>query len=189
MKTKVILLLVALLGLIGFLFDSKISAAVSSLKHPVLSYFMQWFSNISSLVIVLLVMASLFLWQEKKKKWIKVLWLSSIVSFALAFLLKLAISRPRPEYAAFVFTQYSFPSMHTVVAFALLPVLDREFPVLKRFWLLFALLVAFSRLYLGVHYFSDVVWGALIGYLIGKGIIWLHGTKRLEWLAWKNLFH
>jgi undecaprenyl-diphosphatase len=35
------------------------------------------------------------------------------------------------------------------------------------FWLGFAILVAFSRVYFGVHYLSDVIAGAFIGYLIG----------------------
>ncbi|MBS3133137.1 phosphatase PAP2 family protein [Candidatus Woesearchaeota archaeon] len=188
MKTKVLLLLVALLGLLSFTLDTRIFAVASSIKHPVLSYIMQLFSNVISIVVVLLITASLFMRQERKKKWIKALLLSSAASSAVSILLKFVVARPRPEHAAFVFTQYSFPSMHAAVAFSLLPVLEREFPALKRFWLLPALLVAFSRLYLGAHYFSDVVWGAIIGYLIGKGVVMLQEAKKLEWLAWKNPF-
>jgi len=58
--------------------------------------------------------------------------------------------------------------MHAAAAFSALPVLDLEFPKLKWFWLGFALLIALSRIYMGVHYFSDVVAGAFFGYLIGR---------------------
>ena len=57
--------------------------------------------------------------------------------------------------------------MHALAAFAALPILDKEFPKLRVFWILFAFFVAVSRLYFSFHYFSDVVAGALIGYGIG----------------------
>src|SRR3989344_3278380 len=54
-----------------------------------------------------------------------------------------------------------------IVTFFALPVIDREFPRIKIFWIVFALLIIFSRLYFGVHFLSDVVAGALLGYLSG----------------------
>ncbi|HIH51471.1 MAG TPA: phosphatase PAP2 family protein [Nanoarchaeota archaeon] len=53
------------------------------------------------------------------------------------------------------------------MTFSALPVIDREFPRIKIFWIVFALLIIFSRLYFGVHFLSDVVAGALLGYLSG----------------------
>ena len=66
---------------------------------------------------------------------------------------------------------FSFPSMHAMVAFAALPILNKEFPDIKWFWILFASLVAFSRIYLNFHFLSDVIFGAFLGYFTGIFII------------------
>jgi len=57
--------------------------------------------------------------------------------------------------------------------FSALPILNKKFNKLKYIWLVFACLVAFSRVYFGVHYMSDVLTGALVGYLIGLSAVWI----------------
>ena len=61
-------------------------------------------------------------------------------------------------------TDYSFPSGHTGSSFAAACILYRKLP--KRFGipaLILAILIGFSRLYLGVHYPSDVLCGIISG--------------------------
>jgi undecaprenyl-diphosphatase len=134
---------------------------------------MDWFSHYASLLFILLIVTSLFLWEEKKKRWIKPLWLSFFAAMIITYVIKLFVARARPnDLVQFIwltkFVDYSFPSLHAASAFAPVAILDREFPKLKWFWLSFAVLVAFSRLYFGVHYLSDVVAGAFIGYFVGN---------------------
>jgi len=58
-----------------------------------------------------------------------------------------------------------------MLAFCAIPILGEQFPRLKKFWIAFAVLVAFSRVYFGLHFVSDVITGGLIGYLIGIIIV------------------
>lgn len=62
---------------------------------------------------------------------------------------------------------FSFPSNHAVNNFAAAVFLLRIFPSYKWIFLAVATLVSLSRIYLGVHYPSDVVGGALIGAAFG----------------------
>jgi undecaprenyl-diphosphatase len=75
-------------------------------------------------------------------------------------------------------TLYSFPSGHTATAFAAATVLSKEFNKYKILFFSISSLIAFSRLYLFVHYPSDIIAGILLGlfsawltYKIFDGII------------------
>lgn len=88
-------------------------------------------------------------------------------------LLKNLIARARPyevieglSYLVRKPIDYSFPSGHTGSSFAAAVVLFLSFPKKYSVWfLVLAFLIGFSRLYVGVHYPSDVLVGALIGTL------------------------
>jgi len=62
---------------------------------------------------------------------------------------------------------YSFPSNHALNNFAVAVFLLRLFPNYKWIFLITATLVSLSRIYLGVHYPSDILGGALIGIIFG----------------------
>jgi undecaprenyl-diphosphatase len=62
---------------------------------------------------------------------------------------------------------FSFPSNHALNNFAAAVFLLRLFPKYKWIFLITATLVSISRIYLGVHYPSDVLGGALIGSAFG----------------------
>jgi undecaprenyl-diphosphatase len=59
--------------------------------------------------------------------------------------------------------QFSFPSGHTITAFAVAIALGEFYPALLPPLLVCALLIATSRILLGMHFLSDVVVGALLG--------------------------
>ena len=63
--------------------------------------------------------------------------------------------------------QYSFPSGHTISAFAIAISLGLYYPVLMPILLFCASVIAISRIMLGMHFLSDVVVGALIGTSLG----------------------
>ncbi len=185
MKKEYILLylIFAISLLLGFFFDKQIVLALTDYRIPVLNEFMIWISYGGTWFVVLILMTSLFLWNERKRRWILPLWLSIGISALITKVLKIVILRDRP-YLAFGFdalvesTGSSFPSGHATAVFSTLAVLDKEFPKIKWFWLAFALLVAFSRMYLGVHYLTDVAVGGIIGLTVGLFVVYY--WKRLK---------
>lgn len=65
----------------------------------------------------------------------------------------------------------SFPSNHAVNCFAVATLLTWYYPPLTWIFYLIAALVGYSRIYVGVHYPSDILVGAIIGILIAASII------------------
>ena len=88
---------------------------------------------------------------------------------------KRRVRRPRPcdraPHPAFLQVRppdrYSFPSGHSINAFAIGTVLVLSLPPLWAPLSLVAISIAASRVVMGLHYLSDVVVGALLGVLIG----------------------
>jgi len=69
----------------------------------------------------------------------------------------------------------SFPSGHAANAFAAARVLSMTEPRVRALWWTLAVAIAYSRVYLGVHYPLDVLAGAVIGTLCGVAAI---GARR-----------
>jgi undecaprenyl-diphosphatase len=167
--------------LASFFLDNSVAAFAETLQTPIMDEIMGWFSNVLTVLLVLVVLTGLFLYQEKKNSYIVVLFGSFFLSILSTILLKLIVLRPRPGGIETIIISmfgntlaipdYSFPSMHAAAAFSVLPVLDEKFSKIKLFWIIFAVMVALSRIYLGRHYLSDVTGGILIGYIIGYFIL------------------
>lgn len=100
------------------------------------------------------------------KKMIIVLILITIVTQ----LIKLLVMRPRPytELSSLVVlateSDFSFPSGHTSTSVSMIYLLAKEY---DNYWLwIIPIMVALSRMYIGVHYPSDVLGGFLIGLFV-----------------------
>jgi undecaprenyl-diphosphatase len=69
--------------------------------------------------------------------------------------------------------QFSFPSGHTITAFAVTITFSHFYPDLEAALMFCALSVAASRILLGMHFLSDVIAGAVIGTLLARASILL----------------
>ncbi|MDD4558445.1 MAG: phosphatase PAP2 family protein [bacterium] len=91
-------------------------------------------------------------------------------SFAMVQIIKRLVNRPRPalklsEIRVFdvPICAYSFPSGHTTASFAIAMTCALAHPLLVLPSIIWAGSVGLSRIYLGVHYPSDVLVGSIIG--------------------------
>lgn len=125
------------------------------------------------LPIILLILMLLFI---KNKYYFITQLLSYLVAGGVSYVTKLMYARPRPEVALIdIPTSFSFPSGHTITSvvfymtFCYLLTIkmkkrkdkDKKFAILM-FTSIIVLLICFSRIYLGVHYFSDVIGGLML---------------------------
>lgn len=99
--------------------------------------------------------------------------ISVIMSIGIGYGLKAIILRPRPHNHVTYLGKFdsSFPSLHSFCAFNLALLLSVYFPQLTVFWYSYAFFVGLARIFVQVHYFSDVVGGALLGSVLAWGLL------------------
>lgn len=124
--------------------------------------------------LIWIVLALLFLWLKTRRKCGLKMTVSLVICLVLALLiLKNVIARPRPcwintemEMLVKVPKDYSFPSGHTLSGIASALIIFKADRLIGIPALILAVVIAFSRLYLYVHFPTDVLAGAVLGILL-----------------------
>jgi undecaprenyl-diphosphatase len=165
---------------------------------PILDTIMLIITNKYTWIPLYLVMLVMLTFQYKRQVWLPLLLI--ILSILLADqwasgLMKPLVARLRPCHEPTLTpyihriigcgSQYGFMSSHAANSFAiavLVPMLNlnlRWNRWLKPILFFWAMAVAYSRVYIGVHYVGDIVAGGLSGILIALSVHWL-GKKYLK---------
>jgi undecaprenyl-diphosphatase len=160
-------------------FDHRVFEWVSPYINDTNTAIMLFFTNLGKhtfLIPANLLLAAYFLF-IRKHKWYSIRVSSiAISSLCLMFLLKLSFSRPRPALPVLTeVSGLSFPSGHALMSFAFygLLIYITWYGVKNKLlrWVLIILLlllihiIGFSRIYLRVHYASDVMAGLSVGFI------------------------
>lgn len=173
-------------------FDTSVLHALYAIRDYATTSIMIIVSEFGSTVVVcgLAACIALVLVLRRHRAYAAGLILSVLGSGAVALVLKELVHRARPDvvFRAYSETGYSFPSGHATLsaafygflaylAWSMIPSRPLRTAIVALL-LLLVLAIGFSRLYLGVHYFSDVIGGFAVGALF----VWLGilTTKRLS---------
>jgi undecaprenyl-diphosphatase len=189
-----------ILILICLYFDNSLVKFISLFRNNLLDNFFLIITFVSSEIILFFVLTALFLWTENKRRWIFPLWICLGLSAFVSFILKVIVQRARPFQLGLVSLisnlqssnystwNFSFPSFQSMIVFSAVPILSNQFPKMKKVWFAFAILVAFSRVYFGVHFFSDIIAGGLIGYVIGIITLETEKEKKFGQKIYRKIF-
>lgn len=112
--------------------------------------------------------------RRRRRQWAAAATLGPI-AIGLNFGIKLIVRRPRPELKGLpplggAPSSLSFPSAHATASFAAATAMSRIAPELRAALFGAAALMAVTRPYLGMHYPSDVVAGAVLGTALGAAV-------------------
>ena len=162
----------------------------SALSCGVLDFLMPKISALGDVGAIWLLAAALMLFSKKYRRYGIMLFFGIAAGYVVGNLcLKPLFARPRPcwldssvKLMIPMEMDYSFPSGHTLasaIGATILTLANRKFAYAA---IPLAALIAFSRLYLYVHFPSDVLGGALLGVLIGcfTVVAGRHFFERLE---------
>lgn len=161
----------------GILFDEKIMESVHANTNSTITTIMKGITFLGSSLFFIgfgVVLAFLFI-RNKYYEGIMPLFLSTIGTYGVNAILKNIFVRIRPlKYFLIEQTGYSFPSGHSMVSMAFYTTMTYLFLENKKgkntfIWVLNFLLIGligFSRIYLGVHWPTDVIAGYVMGFLV-----------------------
>ena len=148
-----------------------------TISNPIFDFIMPIITNQNFLVFFGLILIGYLAYYGGKRGRITIVLLLIAASFsdAICFqIIKPWVGRIRPSHEFYEYInllvskggKYSFPSNHAANSFVFATVLSYFYDKNRISLYILASTIAFSRVYVGVHYPLDIVSGAIIGYII-----------------------
>ena len=170
--------------------SSQLDRAVSLWIHrwdtPALDYVMKFFSLVGSFPVLMYVAVVILIWCWRRKDFAAFAGLCGVIALdeTLNRILKNTFDRPRPTLFEEIATlhTYSFPSGHAMAAaanYGMMAIVVTRLAPSMRGWVIggelaLAMMIGLSRIYLGVHWATDVLAGYAAGAaILFVGILWL----------------
>jgi len=152
----------------------------------ILDYTLPWFTYLGSHFAVIVFIIFSFIFTKQRKILLRLVLLYAIQS-GVVYGLKYVILRQRPLFFLEMASKLSrgpgeildpsFPSGHSAYAFMMATLLATWFPRYRVIFLIVAGLIGWTRIYLGLHYPTDVIFGGLLGYGITKIYLFISKSK------------
>lgn len=159
--------------------DTTIFNGIISVKNSILTKILRVITDIGSATGVLIILGVMLLIMIilKKKEYIpyyKYLLINVFLGAGAMKVIKSIVQRPRPEWRWIKESGYSYPSGHTICSVmlygTLILIVSRLLKNNKKaknslivFFSVMAVLIGISRIYFGVHYFTDVLGSMIMG--------------------------
>lgn len=179
----------SILSFIGSI-DTELHAWFALSRTPLMTDLFEHLTMLANSQTVVLVAACIcaYFYQKDRMRQVLPLLISLTSTATLIYTLKILVARPRPLDSLIDMQDFSFPSGHAGAAVALYGLMtyllythlqcSRWRRAIAGIGIGIVLLIGVSRLYLGVHYLSDVVAGYTIGALgMGAGLYAQHKTN------------
>ena len=171
--------------------DELVESFIIGIRNDNITKIMINMTNLGSAYSLIVISILLFFFIKNKKIPLSII-INLVTVFFTSQIFKFIFRRSRPNGIFLVDASgYSYPSGHTMVSFAfyiyLLYLLCKKIDnklvkiLLTIFTTILLALIAFSRIYLGVHYLSDIIGGLLLGTTYIILFIRLNNVEEKKW--------
>jgi len=157
--------------------DESITHLFFYLRYSILIHiflFISFFWTFPTIFILSMIL-SVYLINNKKNNILFAYWLVFLLLTFIIFLTKDILQRPRPLLSVYIENWFSFPSAHAWLSMYFVSVLFYLLFLKQKWWwnksniifsaIIIIFLIWFSRIYLWVHYLSDVLWWWFLWFL------------------------
>ena len=179
----------------------KFNVVVANNRNKFWTGFFKIFTHLGSFytLAVLAIIGVVLIWFVMKNKRLGAFYAGTFAIVCIAnFVIKQIVRRVRPEHLMIIEeTGFSFPSGHAMMTFAFFALaihfiwkFIQNKPLKITLVSVFSVIIAgigFSRIYLGVHYLTDIIAGFLISYVIVSVCMMIYNSKLFKFLKDKEI--